>query len=126
MVERTCTVPSQLRRELVNIKLLGENVECFDEEATYLSLLTLTNVPVRLVPSPLLSASSSINSAIDFLMAVISTALVLLMPVAASAFTTVAPPTVGEDEEYERARNTPEAAAGAAYRVPNRVAAVNI
>jgi len=86
-------------------------------------LLTRTNVPVRLVPSPLLSASSSINSEIDFLTALISTTVL----VAASALTILTCCACAPSEEYDdRASNAPEAAAGAAYRVPNRVAAVNI
>ena len=92
--------------------------------------LTLTKVPVRLVPSPLLSASSSINSAIDFLIAVISTDDLVLTALAASASAVVAAlPLValGAADEYaERPSNAPDAAAGAAYRVPKRVAAVNI
>ena len=72
-------------------------------------LLTLTKVPVRLVPSPLLSASSSIKSAIDFLTAFTS--------VKGSA---LASATAGE---RDRASKVPVAAAGAAYRLPSRAAA---
>ena len=71
--------------------------------------LTLTKVPVKLVPSPLLSASSSIRSAIDFLIAETST------------FDSALASTTAGDRDS--ANNVPVAAAGAAYRLPRRVAA---
>ena len=71
--------------------------------------LTLTNVPVKLVPSPRLSASSSIRSAIDFLIAETST------------FDSALASTTAGDRDS--ANNAPVAAAGAAYRLPRRVAA---
>lgn len=67
--------------------------------------LTLTNVPVKLVPSPLFSASSSITSAMLFLTAV--TSVVLLASFASTM-------------EGERARRV--TAAGVAYLVPRRAA----